>query len=221
MPKTTRKEVSDTIGEFIEAWRRERPDLNPAPLGILGRVQRISARLIRATEELLEPTQIGWEAFSLIVSLRRAGKPYSMRPTDIFRQSLITSGAATNRIDRVSKLGLVRRVPDPNDRRGILVELTPAGKALANCVIEMQFAMPPTQAPGAARSENAQFSTFSHSAGPRRQRRQNGAIDHSRQVQAAPPSAEHSCDRQAQSALPHIADTFDDAPYGQGDPRTA
>ena len=73
MPRR-RKEVSDTIGEFIEAWRRERPDLNPAPLGILGRVQRISARLIRATEELLEPTQIGWEAFSLIVSLRRCGQ---------------------------------------------------------------------------------------------------------------------------------------------------
>jgi DNA-binding MarR family transcriptional regulator len=160
MPKTTRKEASDTIGEFIEAWRRERPDLNPAPLGILGRVQRISARLIRATEELLEPTQIGWEAFSLIVSLRRAGKPYSMRPTDIFRQSLITSGAATNRIDRVSKLGLVRRVPDPNDRRGILVELTPAGKALANRVIEMQFAMLEKQLSVLTRSEQAQLSTL-------------------------------------------------------------
>ena len=106
------------------------PDLDPSPLGILGRVQRISARLVSATEDLLEPVQIGWEAFSLIVSLRRAGKPYAMRPTDIYRQSLITSGAVTNRIDRVSKLGLVRRVPDPNDRRGIIVELTPAGKRL-------------------------------------------------------------------------------------------
>ena len=53
MPKASRGEVSDTIGEFIKAWRRERPILDPSPLGILGRVQRISARLIRATEELL------------------------------------------------------------------------------------------------------------------------------------------------------------------------
>ena len=83
-----------------------------------------------------------------------------MRPTDIFRQSLITSGAATNRIDRVSKLGLVRRVPDPNDRRGILVELTPAGKALADRVIEMQFAMLEEQLSVLTRSEQAQLSTL-------------------------------------------------------------
>lgn len=160
MPKASRSEVSDTIGEFIKAWRRERPDLDPSPLGVLGRVQRISARLIRATEELLQPVQIGWEAFSLIVSLRRAGKPYAMRPTDIYRQSLITSGAVTNRIDRVSKLGLVRRVPDPNDRRGILVELTPTGKALADRVIDMQFAMLEEQLSVLSRSERAQLSTL-------------------------------------------------------------
>ena len=160
MRKASRGQVSDTIGEFIKAWRRERPDLDPSPLGILGRVQRISARLIRATEDLLQPVQIGWEAFSLIVSLRRAGKPYAMRPTDIYRQSLITSGAVTNRIDRVSKLGLVRRVPDPNDRRGILVELTPAGKALADRVIDMQFAMLEERLSVLSRSERAQLSTL-------------------------------------------------------------
>jgi DNA-binding MarR family transcriptional regulator len=141
MPKRIQNTANDTIGVFIDAWRRERPDLDPWPLGILGRVQRISARLIRATEELLGPMQLTWEAFSLIVSLRRAGKPYAMRPTEIYRQSLITSGAATNRIDRVSELGLVRRVRDLNDRRGIAVELTAKGKAVADRAIEMQFAM--------------------------------------------------------------------------------
>jgi DNA-binding MarR family transcriptional regulator len=83
-----------------------------------------------------------------------------MRPTDIFRQSLITSGAATNRIDRVSKLGLVRRVPDPNDRRGILVQLTPAGKTLADRVIEMQFAMLAERLSVLTRAEQAQLSTL-------------------------------------------------------------
>jgi DNA-binding MarR family transcriptional regulator len=160
MPRTCRRGTSDTIGEFIKAWRRERPDLDPSPLGILGRVQRISARLVSATEELLEPMQIGWEAFSLIVSLRRAGKPYAMRPTDIYRQSLITSGAATNRIDRVSKLGLVRRVPDPSDRRGIIVELTPSGKALADRAIDLQFTMLNERLSALTRSERAQLSAL-------------------------------------------------------------
>jgi DNA-binding MarR family transcriptional regulator len=160
MPRTRRRGTSDTIGEFIKAWRRERPDLDPSPLGILGRVQRISARLVSATEELLEPMQIGWEAFSLIVSLRRAGKPYAMRPTDIYRQSLITSGAATNRIDRVSKLGLVRRVPDPSDRRGIIVELTPSGKALADRAIDLQFTMLNERLSALTRSERAQLSAL-------------------------------------------------------------
>ena len=70
--------------------------------------------------------------FCVILALRRSGKPYVLRPTDIYRQSLITSATATNRIDRASECGLVRRLPDPNDRRGILVELTAAGKALAD-----------------------------------------------------------------------------------------
>ena len=160
MTRTGRRQASDTIDEFIKAWRRERPDLDPSPLGILGRVQRISARLVSATEDLLEPMKIGWEAFSLIVSLRRAGKPYAMRPTDIYRQSLITSGAATNRIDRVSKLGLVRRVPDPSDRRGIIVELTPTGKALADRAIDLQFAMLDERLSALTRSERAQLSAL-------------------------------------------------------------
>ena len=160
MTRTGRRQASDTIDEFIKAWRRERPDLDPSPLGVLGQVQRISARLVSATEDLLEPMKIGWEAFSLIVSLRRAGEPYAMRPTDIYRQSLITSGAATNRIDRVSELGLVRRVPDPSDRRGIIVELTPTGKKLADRAIDLQFAMLDERLSALTRSERAQLSAL-------------------------------------------------------------
>ena len=132
--------------------------------------------------------KIGWEAFSLIVSLRRAGEPYAMRPTDIYRQSLITSGAATNRIDRVSKLGLVRRVPDPSDRRGIIVELTPTGKTLADRAIDLQFAMLDERLSALTRSERAQLSAllskllFSLEAAGRSQ---FGAIRQDTQIEAA------------------------------------
>jgi DNA-binding MarR family transcriptional regulator len=113
--------------------------------------------MIRATEELLQPLQLSWEVFCVILALRRSGKPYVLRPTDIYRQSLITSATATNRIDRASERGLVRRLPDPNDRRGILVELTAAGKKLADRAIEMQFAMLAKQLSVLTRSERAQL----------------------------------------------------------------
>jgi DNA-binding MarR family transcriptional regulator len=130
----------DTIAGFLDGWKRERPDLDPWPLGILGRVQRLDALLVRRTERWLADLDLTWEAFSLIVTLRRAGKPYELRPGEINRQSLLSSGAVTNRINRVEKLGLVERRPDAGDRRGVMVRLTAKGRALADRAIERQFA---------------------------------------------------------------------------------
>jgi DNA-binding MarR family transcriptional regulator len=131
---------SDSVERMLHEWRRERPQLNASPLGIQGRVVRVSGHLLRRVDEWLGPLGLSWEAFSLIVTLRRSGKPYEMRPTDILQESLLTSGAITNRIDRVAKMGLVKRYPDPDDRRGYLVKLTPAGKKLADKAIARHFA---------------------------------------------------------------------------------
>lgn len=130
----------DTIAGFLDSWKRERPDLEAWPLGILGRVQRLDALLVRRAEQWLAEYDLTWEAFSLIVTLRRAGKPFELRPGEINRQSLLSSGAVTNRIDRVEKLGLVERRPDADDRRGVVVRLTAKGRALADQAIERQFA---------------------------------------------------------------------------------
>lgn len=130
----------DSIAAFVRAWKRERPDLDPWPLSILGRINRLSGHLLRRAEEWLAPFGLGWESFSLIVTLRRAGPPFELRPSDFYRESLLTSGAITNRIDRVEAVGLVRRVPDPKDRRGVIVRLTPQGRELADRAIEHHFA---------------------------------------------------------------------------------
>lgn len=129
----------DSIALFIEDWRRERPDLDPWPLGIIGRAPRIFAHLLRRADVWLAPLGLSWESFSLIAALRRSGKPYELNPTELQRLSLLTSGAMTNRIDRVEALGLVQRRPDPADRRGVLVRLTPAGRALADKAIALHF----------------------------------------------------------------------------------
>lgn len=134
------RQPCDSVEHLLTEWRRERPDLDPSPIGIQGRIVRLSARLLRQIEGWLAPLDLGWEAFSLILTLRRSGKPYELRPTDLLRESLLTSGAITNRIDRVEQKGLVERRPDPRDRRSYIIRLTPAGRRLADKAIAIHLA---------------------------------------------------------------------------------
>lgn len=120
--------MKDEVDRLVAAWRRERPDLDVEPLEVLSRVGRLSRHLDRArriafAELGLEP----WE-FDVLTALRRAGSPYQLSPGQLLTQTLVTSGTMTNRIDRLAKKGLVERLPDPTDRRGVLVRLTPAGQ---------------------------------------------------------------------------------------------
>ena len=131
--------ATDSISVLLEEWRRERPDLDPAPLGIFGRIWRLNASLSGEIADWLAPLGLNFESFSLIVTLRRSGPPYELNPTALYRESLISSGAITNRIDRVEALGLVKRLPDPEDRRGTIVRLTPKGRALADKAIKLHF----------------------------------------------------------------------------------
>ena len=131
---------TDSIQLLLDQWASERPDLNVAPLALLGRIQRLSTHLQRRSEEWLQPLGLTWEAFSLIATLRRSGPPYALRPTDIYKASLLTSGTVTNRIDKVEALGLVKRERDANDRRGVVVSLTRQGKTLADRAIEKHVA---------------------------------------------------------------------------------
>ena len=130
---------TDSIAAFIADWQRERPDLDPWPLGIFGRTSRIVSHFLKRADSWLSPRGLSWETFSLIAALRRSGKPYELNPTELQRQSLLTSGAMTNRINRVEALGLVERRPDSNDGRGVIVRLTPAGRALADKAIAVHF----------------------------------------------------------------------------------
>lgn len=131
---------TDSVAHFLSEWKRQRPDLDPRPAGIFARMYRLSNRIARRAERYLAPHGLNWEAFSMIVTLRRAGPPYELRPRDILREGLLSSGAVTNRVDRVEKMGLVERRPDPADRRSVIVRLTPAGLRLADEVIVQHFA---------------------------------------------------------------------------------
>ncbi len=115
------------MDRIVAAWLRERPDLDTAPLGVLSRVTRLDRHLDRTRQAAFSENQLhAWE-FDVLSALRRAGPPYRQTPGQLAAQNLVTSGTMTNRVDRLAQRGLVHRLPDPRDRRGVLVELTPSG----------------------------------------------------------------------------------------------
>lgn len=118
----------DDVDQIVDAWRRERPDLDVSPLHVLSRVSRLARRLdLDRAQAFARHDLEGWE-FDVLSALRRAGQPYQLSPGQLVRQTLVTSGTMTNRVDRLERSGFVERRPDPGDRRGVLVRLTPAGR---------------------------------------------------------------------------------------------
>jgi DNA-binding MarR family transcriptional regulator len=120
--------MKDEVDRLIEAWRRARPDLDVAPMEVLSRVTRLARHLDRARRQAFEAHHLeSWE-FDVLAALRRAGPPYRLSPGRLLKETLVTSGTMTNRVDRLAARGLVERLPDPDDRRGVLVQLTDAGR---------------------------------------------------------------------------------------------
>ena len=120
----------DHVDRILAEWRRERPDLDTAPMGLIGRLQRAAQLSDRALSSQLVGRDLrpGW--FDLLAALRRAGKPYELNPTQLMDVTMLSSGGMTKRLDRLAEAGLVERRPDPSDRRGVLVKLTPRGKTV-------------------------------------------------------------------------------------------
>lgn len=125
----------DDVDDIVDAWRRERPDLDPEPLHVFSRVTRLARRLdLDRTSAFARHDLDGWE-FDVLSALRRAGAPYELSPGQLVQQTLVTSGTMTNRVDRLVGRGWVERLPSPTDRRGVLVRLTDAGQATVDAAM--------------------------------------------------------------------------------------
>lgn len=119
---------TDEVDRLVEAWQRERSDLDLGPVEVFSRIGRLSVLLDRARRQAFAEHSIeSWE-FDVLAALRRAGRPYELSPGRLIKETLVTSGTMTNRVDRLTQRGLVERLPDPRDRRGVLVRLTRQGK---------------------------------------------------------------------------------------------
>lgn len=122
----------DGVDLILEQWRRERPDLDTTPMGVIGRISRLSWELERRLEPVFARQGLEAGLFDVLATLRRAGPPHRLRPTDLAASLMLTSSGATKRLDRLEQGGLIARQPEPTDRRGILIELTPAGRRLVD-----------------------------------------------------------------------------------------
>lgn len=124
--------VEDAVDRILGQWRRERPEVADElwPMGLVGRIQRLDRVLERELKAFYAQRDLElWEA-DVLLTLRRAGEPYALTPGALLKASMITSGAMTNRIDRLEAKGLVQRSPGTDDRRSVRVQLTPRAHEL-------------------------------------------------------------------------------------------
>jgi DNA-binding MarR family transcriptional regulator len=118
---------SDPVDKILAQWQRERSDLDVSPMGIIGRIGRLSKHLDRSIQATVLDFGLNGGEFDVLATLRRSGQPYQLSPTELFNTLMISSGTITHRIDRLEQADLVQRIPDPSDRRGMLVQLTDKG----------------------------------------------------------------------------------------------
>lgn len=133
-PTPTPSSERDHVEGVLAEWRREQPGLDTSPVAVVARIGRAAALLDRGMNANFARFGLNRTDWDALASLRRAGAPYRRSPTELYRALMRTSGGITHIVDRLEQDGLVDRVPDPADRRGLLVRLSRKGRALVDRV---------------------------------------------------------------------------------------
>jgi DNA-binding MarR family transcriptional regulator len=119
----------------LEQWRREAPELDRSPMGVVGRISRLAQLLQAELEPIFAAHGVNGGEFDVLAALRRAGRPYRLTPTELSKALMVTSGGMTKRLTALEGRGLIRRAPDPNDGRSTTVSLTREGKRLVDATL--------------------------------------------------------------------------------------
>jgi DNA-binding MarR family transcriptional regulator len=147
----------DAVDTIEAQWRRERPDLDPSPMTVIGRITRLASLLDRELDLAFAEYGLASCDFDVLATLRRSGAPYRLTPTELSRSTMVTTGGMTKRLDRLEVGGLIRREPDPGDRRGKLIALTDEGRELIDRAVEGHLANESRLLAGLSRSERKQL----------------------------------------------------------------
>jgi DNA-binding MarR family transcriptional regulator len=133
-------QAGDVVDQLLQDWRRERPDLDAAPMAVVGRILHLASRLEARANEALKAAGLSYTDLDVLATLRRSGSPWRLTPTVLRRSVLLTSGAMTACLDRLEARGLLTRAPEPGDRRALAAILTDRGRDLADTAIGLRFA---------------------------------------------------------------------------------
>lgn len=131
--------MADRVSLYMEQWRRERPDLDPSPMGIVGRLSRANEIIGRSVSAYFATHDLQRGEFDVLATLRRSGRPFTLTPGDLAKSTMVTNAAMTNRLTRLEAKGLLERRTDTSNRRNVLVSLTGEGLELVDRVVEGHF----------------------------------------------------------------------------------
>ncbi|MFI5566560.1 MarR family winged helix-turn-helix transcriptional regulator [Streptomyces sp. NPDC051740] len=132
---TAEQRPQDPVDAIIEQWARVRPDLDTAGMEVFGRVFRLARAMGDRMEKEYAKYGISRGEFDVLATLRRSGEPYTLSPRQLSATLMLTTGGMTGRLDKLERAGLLRRSPDPHDRRGLQVTLTEAGLRLIDAAV--------------------------------------------------------------------------------------
>ncbi|MEJ8573614.1 MarR family transcriptional regulator [Microbaculum marinum] len=131
----------DIVGRGMAQWRHERPDIDCSGKAIVGRILRLQDVILRGVNSALERHGLRYPSYAVLATLRASGAPYRMSPSRLKETLLLTSGGTSNLLSRLESIGWIRRLADPRDGRGVIVELTDSGRELADRAMRDHAAM--------------------------------------------------------------------------------
>lgn len=131
---------ADGVDAIVAQWTAQRPGLDTLPMEVFGRIYRIARLMGDRVERAYAPFGIGRGEFDVLATLRRAGEPHTLSPSQLSATLMLTTGGMTGRLDKLERAGLVRRVPDPADRRALRAQLTAKGRGLVDEAVEAGLA---------------------------------------------------------------------------------
>ena len=130
---------TDAVDDILDQWSEERPELETDSLGVVIRVTSLSRAFLRQAAEALAPLDMELFEYDVLSALRRQGRPFALPATGLARETGLSSGAMTNRIDKLESRGFVTRKADKSDRRAVIISLTAEGKRAIDEAIKLRL----------------------------------------------------------------------------------
>jgi DNA-binding MarR family transcriptional regulator len=153
----TRRAGQDHVDWIFAQWAREMPDVDTRGAAVIARLRRITLKSRRDIEASFKRFGLDTGEFDVLATLRRSGAPFTLRPTELYRSLMISSGGLTARLERLEKAGLVRRRTPDDDARSLLVELTPEGRKKIEAAFSADMQIENRLVEGLTQAEHAEL----------------------------------------------------------------